>query len=65
MQLIIINVVNALHRVYSSPAVNFVVLREIIRRLGAQYSRLSPKWCMFLYSSFRSLLQLIRVPQIL
>ena len=33
-------------------AVNFVVLGEIIKRLGSQYSRLSPKWCMFLRLSF-------------
>ena len=41
---------------------NVVVLGEIIGRLGVQYSRLSPKWSMFLSSSFSLLLQLIRVP---
>ena len=37
-------------------AVNFVVLGEIITRLGTQYSRLSPKLCMFLRASFSSVL---------
>ncbi|KDQ58307.1 hypothetical protein JAAARDRAFT_128618 [Jaapia argillacea MUCL 33604] len=34
-------------------AANFIILGKIIRRLGSQYSRLSPKWCK---STLRSLI---------
>lgn len=30
--------------------VNLVLLEEMIRRLGSEYTRLSPKWRMFLHS---------------
>jgi hypothetical protein len=33
-------------------AANFVIIGIIIRRLGPQYSRLSPKWCMSLHLLF-------------
>jgi len=38
-------------------AANFIIFGRLIRTLGYKYSRLSPKWCMYITSTFNFSLQ--------